>query len=283
MPLPSDWRLRPVRCGRIAPVMLGVALGAAAVAGAQAPTPKPIENPTPADLERGAVVFTDSCARCHGLDGSGGAGPRLARPRLSRAVDEAAIIDIVLNGIPGTARPALWMLPESDAARVAAYVRSLGRRLPEPLPGDPAAGRALYGRLGCATCHVVDGVGTAVGPELSAIGRLRGAAFLRESLLDPAAARPERGVKYEPYAYPAYVTVRVKPRAAPEVAGLLVNEDSFTLQLRDQAGRVRSFRKADLKGVQRDRASPMPSFREALIGRDADDLVAYLMTLGAQP
>ena len=264
-------------CSRVAIAASALMLGAVPPASAQAP--KPIENPTPADLERGATVFAESCARCHGLDGSGGAGPRLTRPKLSRASDEAAIIEIVREGVRG-AMPPIWILPEADVVRVAAYVRSLGRRPPEPLPGDPTTGRAVYARLACSSCHLIDGVGTAVGPDLSAIGTLRGAAFLRESVLDPDAARPERTVNYEPYAYPAYVTVRVKPRGAVELVGMRLNEDSFTIQLRDQTGRVRSFRKADLERMQVERASVMPSFRDTLTSRDTSDLVAYLMTLG---
>jgi cytochrome c oxidase cbb3-type subunit III len=265
---------------RVAVKTLAVLLGTVAIAAAQ--PPKPIDKPTAADLARGAAVFAESCSRCHGLDGSGGAGPRLTRPKLSRAADEAAIIEIVRQGVPGGAMPPIWILPEADVVRVAAYVRSLGRRPPEPLPGDPAAGRAVYTRLACASCHLVDGVGTAVGPDLSAIATLRGAAFLRESLLDPDRARPERTVRYEPYAYPAYVTIRVKPRGAAELVGMKLNEDSFTIQLRDQTGQVRSFRKADLERMQVEQASAMPSFRDALTSRDADDLVAYLMTLGAE-
>ena len=131
--------------------------------------------------------------------------------------------------------------------------------------------------------RIVDGSGTAVGPELTNIGAMRGAAFLRESLFDPGAARPERSVAYQPYGYPAYVIVRVKPRDGDEVVGMRLNEDSFTIQLRDRSGRVRSFRKAELQSLQIDRnGSAMPSYRDVLASRDADDLVAYLMTLGVQ-
>ena len=65
------------------------------------------------------------------------------------------------------------------------------------------------------------------------------------------------------------------------MVGLRLNEDSFTVQLRDRSGHVRSFKKADLERMQAERASTMPSYRDALTSRDADDLVAYLMTLGA--
>ena len=202
-------------------------------------------------------------------------------PNFDEGTDQPAIIDIVTDGIAGTAMPASWSLSEPEVASVAAYVGALGRRPAEPLTGDPVAGRAVYTRAGCGTCHIIDGQGTAVGPELSSIGALRGLAFLRQSLVDPAASRPERPVPYEPYAFPAYVTVRLKPRGGAEVTGIRLNEDSFTIQVRDETGRIRSFRKTELETVRVDHAtSIMPSYRDLLTSREIDDLVAYLMTLG---
>ena len=249
------------------------------VAAAQTPAPKPIEQVTAADLAGGASVYTMYCARCHGLDGSGGMGPPLARPRLRRGVDEAAIIDILVNGIPGTAMMAAWSLSEREVAQVTAYVRSLGRRPPEALPGDPARGQSIYARATCASCHIIDGEGSGTGPDLSDVGTRRGAAFLRESLVDPGAARPERAVPYEPYGYPAYVVVRAQPRTGGDVIGLRVNEDTFTIQLRDQQGRVHSFRKAELTDLRVDpTTSLMPGYRDSLKDDEISDLVAYLMT-----
>ena len=246
---------------------------------AQTPQPKPIERPTAADLQGGARVYTMYCGRCHGLDGNGGTGPPLARPRLRRAADEAAIIGIVVDGIPGTAMMGGWSLSEREITQVTAYVRSLGQRPEDALPGDPVRGRTVYARAGCATCHIVDGEGSGLGPDLTDVGRRRGAALLRESLLDPGAARPERAVAYEPYGYPAYVVVRAQPRGAAEVMGVRVNEDSFTVQLRDPQGRLHSFRKADLQYLHAEPGtSLMPSYRDALQGGEINDLVAYLMT-----
>jgi putative heme-binding domain-containing protein len=261
-------------------VSAGVVVALVVVGRAQSPR-KPIEKPTVADLQHGERLFASSCSRCHGLDGSGGTGPPLTRPTLRRAPDDVTLLGIIAGGVPGTAMPASWILSEIEVARIGAYVRALGRRPVEPLPGSPEAGRALYTRLSCSTCHIIDGAGAAVGPDLSQIGALRGAAFLRESLLDPAAARPERSVSYEPYAYPAYVMVRVKPRGGSEILGTTINEDSFTIQVRDQNGRLHSFRKENLESLRADStASAMPSFRTALTDREADDLVAYLMSLG---
>lgn len=254
-------------------------LACASSASAQAPTPKPIEQPTAADLEGGAQVYATYCARCHGVNGTGGSGPPLARPRLRRAADEAAIIGILVDGIPGTSMMAAWSLSELEITQVTAYVRSLGRRPAEPLPGDADRGAVVYARAGCATCHIVNGQGSGLGPELSDIGTMRGSAFLRESLLEPGAARPERAVPYEPYAFSTYVVVRVQPRGQAEVTGVRLNEDSFTIQLRDQQGRLHSFRKADLQRLQPDPGiSLMSSYRDTLTPAEVNDLVAYLMT-----
>jgi cytochrome c oxidase cbb3-type subunit III len=253
------------------------------VASAQSLAPKPLEHPTVEDLKAGAQAYATYCSRCHGLDGSGGMGPPLARPRLRRASDEAGVIGILVEGIPGTAMMAAWSLSEQEIRQVAAYVSALGRRPIEALPGDPARGQAVYARVGCAGCHIVHGEGSGLGPELTDVGRLRGAAFLRESLVDPGAAHPERAVSYEPYGYPAYVIVRAEPRTGPEVVGMRVNEDAFTIQLRDQQGRVHSLRKADLQRLRPEPGtSLMPSYRDTLRGGDMNDLVAYLMTLRAE-
>lgn len=249
------------------------------VAAAQAPVPKPLEQPSRADLASGAKTFAMYCSRCHGLDGSGGMGPPLSRARLRRAADEAAIIGILMNGIPGTAMMAAWSLSEREIVETASFVRSLGRRPVEALPGDAARGKAVYARLACASCHILDGDGMGRGPDLSDVGARHGSSFLRQSLLDPGAERPERSVPYEPYGYPAYVVVNAKPRNGPEVAGVRVNEDTFTIQLRDQQGRLHSFAKADLERLVPDPAtSLMPSYRDLVKDSDLSDLVAYLMT-----
>lgn len=260
-------------------VTLALVLAACAVVSARGQAPAPLAQATAADLASGAKVYEVYCARCHGIDGSGGAGPPLARPRLRHAADEAGIIAIVAEGLPGTSMMGAWSLSDSEKQQVAAYVRSLGQRPAEALPGDVERGRGVYLSASCGTCHIVDGEGTGLGPDLTDVGVLRGKSYLLESLVDPAAARPERSVPYEPYGYPAYVPVRARPRRGDEVLGVRVNEDTFTIQLRDKTGRLHSFRKADLEQLAFEpRTSLMPSYRGQLDEAQLNDLVAYLMT-----
>jgi putative heme-binding domain-containing protein len=168
---------------------------------------------------------------------------------------------------------------------VGAYVRTLGRIAPRALPGDVGRGQALFeGKGGCAVCHIVSGKGGPHGPELSEIGAERGPEHLRRSLVDPGAFLPPRLVSYEPNAYAAYLPVRAVLRDGKVVAGYRVNEDTFTIQLRDPAGSVHSLRKAELRELAKVLGqSPMPAYRGVLSESELDDLVAYLASLRGEP
>jgi hypothetical protein len=65
-----------------------------------------------------------------------------------------------------------------------------------------------------------------------------------------------------------------------EIRGLRVNEDAFTIQVRDQAGKLYSLRKSDLDLLDKQTGqSLMPSFRNQLTPSTLTDLVAYLSSL----
>jgi hypothetical protein len=58
-----------------------------------------------------------------------------------------------------------------------------------------------------------------------------------------------------------------------------LNEDSFSIQLRDYRDRIHSFWKSDLQGIRKDRKnSPMPPYVNLPPG-ELDDLLAYLSSL----
>jgi cytochrome c oxidase cbb3-type subunit III len=223
-----------------------------------------------ADLLRGEKLFQVHCSLCHGPKGEGGRGPLLTRAKLSRAPDEDALLKILEDGIRGTEMPGSPSLSDRELRQTAAYVRSLGKVALRPVPGDVVRGAEIYrGKGGCAGCHSVRGEGGVAGPDLSVIGESRSAAFLRESIVNPGAAVPE-----------GYLLVTVVPTSGPSVTGLRVNEDSFSIQLRDAAGRSYSFWKKDLARIDRERdKSPMPSYQGQLADAELTDLVAYLASL----
>jgi mono/diheme cytochrome c family protein len=73
----------------------------------------------------GASVFGDNCAVCHGGDGSGGIGPRLAGGRVVTVYpDPADQIAVVTNGRDGM--PAFAdTLSEDEIAAVVEYTRTV--------------------------------------------------------------------------------------------------------------------------------------------------------------
>jgi cytochrome c oxidase cbb3-type subunit 3 len=222
------------------------------------------------DVVPGKKLYESHCSLCHGQTGTGGKGPNLAQPTLRHAPDDKRLAEVIQQGIPGTEMPGAWQLTDHEAAQVASYVRSLGRVAPVQLPGDAARGRDLYeSKGGCAGCHIIHGVGSSFGPELTGVGAKRSADYLRESLLKPGAAVPE-----------GFLVVRVITRDGKTVRGLRVNEDSFTIQLRDASNRFFSFRKSDLTSIKKEfNESLMPSYESRFTPAELDDLIAYLASL----
>jgi cytochrome c oxidase cbb3-type subunit III len=223
-----------------------------------------------ADLARGERLFQVHCARCHGAKGEGSRGPALARAKLPRAPDDTALLKVITDGIRGTEMPGAGAMSDHEMRQTAAYVRSLGKLPVKPVPGDPAHGVEIYrGKGNCASCHSISGEGGVAGPDLTTIGASRSASHLRESIVDPQAAVPED-----------YLLVTVVPKNGPSLTGLRVNEDSFSIQVRDSAGRSYSFWKSDVTNIDRQRGkSPMPSFKGQLSDGELTDLVAYLASL----
>jgi putative heme-binding domain-containing protein len=234
------------------------------------------------DLARGRVHYVASCGRCHGVNGLGGEGPPLARAQLPRVPDDDALIAIMTQGIPGTAMSGSWWLSQEELRQVASYVRSLapsaGDAGASPA-GDAARGLMAFERGRCAGCHTVGGFGTARGPDLTAVGLRRGSEYLREAILNPAAALP-RGQTAMPRDFVDYLMVRVVAEDGTEVRGTRVNEDTYTIQIKDARGVVHSFYKPALRELDKqfDR-SLMRGYRDTFTDEEVDDLVSYLMTL----
>jgi cytochrome c oxidase cbb3-type subunit 3 len=236
----------------------------------------PKENPhtTPADLKNGQQLFMGQCARCHGPKGEGGRGAVLAQPRLPHAPDDQSLFVVIRDGIKGTEMPAGYAVDTRETWQLVAYVRSLGRMPHETVPGDPKRGQELYQAKGhCSQCHIINGQGGSLGPELTEIGSRRSAAHLRAAILDPQSTLSED-----------FLQVQLVTKVGARISGVRLNEDTFSIQVRDLNGGVHSFFKEDLKELKRETGkSPMPSFRGVLSTSEVDDLVAYLASRRGNP
>ena len=138
--------------------------------------------------------------------------------------------------------------------------------------GNPARGEALYGRLQCASCHVIGGAGGLAGPDLSAIGVTAPIDYLTESLL-----KPEDAVK------DGYTLVRIVHTDGSIMTGNLVGETDSEVLVRDAAGSVDRIPKSRIRTQEIIPGSLMPAGLTASLDRDEFvDLVAFLSALGEE-
>jgi putative heme-binding domain-containing protein len=235
--------------------------------------PKASPALTPAEA-RGKVLFEGQCGRCHGMQGGGGTGANLRRPKLKRAPNDASFFDLIRDGIPESGMPYTWAMSDNEVRDVIAYVRSLGRVTPESVPGDPDKGKLIYQKAECSTCHIVAGKGGSLGPELTEVGARRGTAFLKSALLHPG---KDRALNADGYA--THLPVLAVKKDGRLVTGVRVTEDTFTIQLRDAGNRLYSLQKSDLEALHKLEVSVMPAYEKTLSQADIDDLVSYLASL----
>ena len=219
-------------------------------------------------MDTGKTLFESQCGSCHGPLGNGGKGANLAQPRLRRATNDQALLGIIRGGIPGTEMPGSF-LTSSQVASVAAYVKTLGLVEPEEIPGDRVRGAQVYASLDCQVCHSLGGRGGITAPVLDDVGARRSAPYIREALLAPEASVPS-----------GFLQLRVVTRDGRDLTGIRVNEDGFSVQLRDFAGALHSFWKDELEALEKQwQRSPMESYEARLTPTQLDDVVAYLVSL----
>jgi putative heme-binding domain-containing protein len=226
---------------------------------------------TDLDLADGKATFRSNCAFCHGLTGGGGRGPALNTGRFLHGSAADDIKSVIKSGVPGTTMPA-FEFEKDELDRLVAYVRTLsassGKAMSAgPVPGDATKGRQVYERSGCAGCHRVGTEGSVFGPELTRIGAGRSAEYIRESIVNPSADVPEE-----------YAGVTVITRDGKRITGVRVNEDTFSVQLRDPSQNFRMFQKDEVQQVTREAKSLMPVY-SSLSKDDLQNLLAYLDSL----
>jgi putative heme-binding domain-containing protein len=218
------------------------------------------------NVQDGAAMFRSSCQNCHGERGDMIVGVDLGHGKFRRASTDADLVQIILNGIPGTAMPPNTMT-RPQAAGIVAYLRSMAPPA-GATAGDTAAGQALFASKGCANCHRILGTGSRVGPDLSEIGSFRKPADLEQSLTDPDAdIQPDNR------------TFHATKKDGTQITGRVIDEDGFGMRIIDSKEHLMAINKADLKEYSFAPKSGMPSFRDRVSAKEMQDLVAYLSSL----
>ena len=138
--------------------------------------------------------------------------------------------------------------------------------------GDVGSGRRLFfHRSGpvCGRCHVVNGRGRHVGPDLSVIARSRTRRQLLESILKPSQE-----------VAPQFVTWTLVTTDGRVINGVIVYENRDKLTIEDVEGKQTELANTDVESRTPQKTSLMP---EKLIDRmsvgEVRDLLAYLASL----
>lgn len=251
-------------------------------------------NPFAGDAEaakRGEFHFRINCAFCHGLGARGGGrGPDLTRAQKRHGNSDTEMFTTINQGVPGTAMPPNGTtgqgvgMTEEEVWDVITYIRSVQLRAPAQPAGDSAHGRQLfYGDANCSGCHMVEGKGGRLGPDLTAVGMARAADAIVDSVRNPS-RRLAPGLLEATKEFPQeYETVTVVTPAGQEIKGVTMNEDNFSLQVMDASEQIHLFEKDKLRSIKKSRMSMMPIYGAALLSdKDLQDIVAYLQSVGGK-
>ena len=222
-----------------------------------------------ADIDYGLGLYRTTCATCHAEDGAGVPGVNL-RNATSRAETDEALVQLIQTGIPDTAMPP-GEYSQAELTALVAYVRTMGEVDPGNVRiGDATRGESIVmGKGDCTRCHRVkraDSLSSA--PALIEIGAIRTAGSLEASLLDPTGTM-----------IPINRPIRAVLADGTVVKGRRLNEDTYSVQLIDDNGRLRSLDKTMLREFTILETSPMPSYVDSLTEQEIADVVAYLLTL----
>ena len=252
------------------------------------------QNPLAHDpnaAKAGEYEFRINCALCHGLGAHGGGrGPDLTRAPKKHAHSDAEMFQTISNGIPGTAMPANGTngqgvgMTDEEIWQIVTYIRRQEVKAAAQSLGDAARGKELfYGDANCSMCHMVEGKGGRLGPELTAVGGSRTRDAIIDSVRNPS-RRLAPGLTEATKEFPQeYESVTVVTAEGKQIKGVTLNEDSFSVQIMDAGEHIYLLDKSTLRSFQKSRESAMPQYSaDALSDKELEVIVAYLVSVGAK-
>ena len=261
-----------------------------AIAGYPADDRNPFAGDAKA-AKAGEYEFRINCALCHGLGARGGGrGPDLTRAQKKHVHSDEEMFQVISNGIPGTVMPANGTngqgvgMTDDEIWQIIAYIRSVEVKSPAKPAGNAAHGKELfYGDANCSLCHMIEGKGGRLGPELTGVGGSRTREAIIDSVRNPS-RRLAWGLTEPTKEFPQeYETITVVTADGKEIKGVALNEDNFTVQMMDSSEQIYLLEKDKLRSFTKSRESMMPVYGSSLLSdKDLDDIVAYLTRVGTK-
>lgn len=221
-------------------------------------------------LADGRQIFESNCAGCHGLDGRGGErAPDIAtRPQMPQLAD-ADLRAIVQTGRPAAGMPPFASLGNARIDALLGYIRFLQgeRGAGVETPGDAGKGKALFfGKGRCSECHMVQGQGGFLGRDLSTYGVVL-PKEIRANIENAGGRTRLRAVKM---------------RNSQLIAGIVRNEDNFSIQLQSLDGTFHFLSRSEIVGVEILPEPIMPTnYAKILSNAEFDDLVKFLVSVAS--
>ncbi len=222
----------------------------------------------------GKARYESLCIGCHGADGSGTEhAPKLADNPDLRGRSVEKLHGTIAAGFPAQGMPPFSSLPAQQVDELAAYVSSLN--LPASAAGssgDMAAGRQYFWSEGkCGSCHMVRGMGSSIGPDLSDVGtRMSAQAF------HAALTAPDLNIT------PGYELATVVTHGRT-MTGYLRNRTNYDIHLQEKDSGV--FYLLPLKDISELSLSGHAAMQPLVVpAKKMEDLTAYLGSLtGVEP
>ncbi len=248
---------------------LGFFLAASIHANAQANAKT--DPMTAQNVQRGKVIFQQSCAICHGVGAEGGVGPNLTESSLVREQKYYgdAVILVIQQGRLDRGMPAFPLMSDANISDILAYLHARiqvvdsegsngGSSLKRLLTGNAEAGKLYFNGAGkCSTCHSPTG-------DLSGIANKYQPEELQSRFLYPPGDN---------------VTATVSLPSGKKEKGKLLHLDAFYVAILNDNGRYSSW---SLRNVKVQVEDPLSEHQELLRNykdKDVHNVFSYLETL----
>jgi len=243
-------------------------------------------NSSAADLEtiqRGRKLFDANCSGCHGAGGHGGSrGPSLVSGRFRHGSSDAALFRTITKGISDDMPP--FRLRNEEVLDLISFLRAIkGETQPEDPLKIEEGKNIFFGRGNCFRCHMFNGQGGRLGPNLSNTDSPMTTDYLTQSIRDPSARLPvdrSSAVEIGAARLKRYAKVTLIDRNGKRITGVRLNEDSFSVQLMDEQEVIHLALKRELKEVVYHHESMMPAYDEKMLtNADLESLITFLGSL----
>jgi putative heme-binding domain-containing protein len=138
------------------------------------------------------------------------------------------------------------------------------------LKGDVANGRMVFFSTGtCHKCHVVDGMGREIGPNLTEIGSKLSREAMFESVLYPSA-----GISHN---FELWTVVKTD---GTTLNGLLVSNTDAEVSIKGDDALVRAIPKSEVEELVKQKISLMPAdLQKTMTTQELSDVVDYMQIL----